>query len=144
MMQKKTRSWDFMPSNIIKPFGTTTLCHIVEMMAMMGIHFKQVDVEKGNLRAEGNGQMITSTLVHGLGIVVTYSMTGAQKFQENRVIPCDELKQLVFGSVPCIMDRPLRMGKDDVARTLKSLGLTKEDQLAFEEKNARQYMFASK
>lgn len=143
MLQKKKRSWDFMPSSIIKPFGTTTLCHIVEMMAMLGVYFKQIDVDKGNMRAEGNGQMMTSTLVHGLGILITYAQTGAQKFQENRVIPCDELKQLVFGIVPCILDRKLRLAKEDIAGTLKGLGLTKEDQALFKDKNDRGFLFAS-
>lgn len=145
MMQKKKRSWDFMPSNIIKPFATTTLCHLVEMMAMLGLYWKQFDLEKG-LRAEGNGYMLTSTTVHGLGIVTTFSMTGpaVPRFEDNRVIPCNALKELVFGSVPCILDRSLELTQEDLPRTLLALGLSKADVKLFLEKQERTQLFGRK
>merc|ERR1712093_438811 len=39
-LQSKTRSWDFMPAAVTKPYATSAICHLVEMMAMLGIYWK--------------------------------------------------------------------------------------------------------
>lgn len=69
-LQSKTRSWDFMPSSITKPYATSAICHLVEMMAMVGMYWKVFDQSLWNLRAEGNGHILTTTEVHGLGVMV--------------------------------------------------------------------------
>ncbi len=84
-LQKKTRSWDFIPSSINKPYATSTICHLVEMMAMLGLYWKVFDQSFWNLRAEGNGFILTSTTVHGLGVMVVFAITGSSTFKENRV-----------------------------------------------------------
>jgi hypothetical protein len=144
-IQKKIRSWDFMPATIIKPFATSALCHIVEMVGMLGMFWKDFKVGEGNLRAEGNGYMLTSTLSQGLGIMLTFSMTGPQvpKFEETRVIPCIEIKDLVFGSVPCILDHNLEVGSTKAAiRTLGTLGCSDDAIRAFELHRDRPFMFS--
>lgn len=70
-LQAKVRSWDFMPTSMSRPFATTTICHLVEMAAMLGMFWKNFDQMNWNLRAEGNGFIITGNQVHGLG---TYSL----------------------------------------------------------------------
>lgn len=73
LIQKKRRCWDFMPLSTIKPFATTTICHIVEMMSMLGLVWREFDVKKADLSAEGNGYMLRSEYMPGLGILARFS-----------------------------------------------------------------------
>ncbi|KAJ8061201.1 hypothetical protein OCU04_010274 [Sclerotinia nivalis] len=139
-LQVKTRSWDFVPSSITRPYATSAICHLVEMMALLGMYWKVFDQIQWNLRAEGNGFILTSTTVHGLGVMVSFSVTGRSKFEENRVIPSNHIKDLCFGTVPNIYDDEEYMKKnpesqnvtlqfgspEDVDTTLESLGCTPE------------------
>jgi hypothetical protein len=110
------------------------------MMAMLGMYWKVFDQIRWNLRAEGNGFILTSTTVHGLGVMVAFAITGKSRFQENRVIPSEDVKELCFGTVPNIFDDPnyleheenaqsldLVFGTpEEVATTLESLGCTSD------------------
>ncbi|KAK0104775.1 hypothetical protein ONS95_005045 [Cadophora gregata] len=139
-LQRKTRSWDFIPSSITKPYATSAMCHLVEMMAMLGLYWKVFDQSIWNLRAEGNGFILTSTTVHGLGVMVTFATTGKSSFKENRVIPCEAVKELTFGTVPNIFDDESYLNRDtqtqslnlvfgapeDVETTLESIGCQAE------------------
>ncbi len=135
-IQAKTRSWDFIPSSITRPYATSAICHLVEVMAMLGVYWKSFDQSIWNLRAEGNGFILTSTTVHGLGVMVSFAVTGRSRFTDNRVIPTHEIKELAFGTVPNIFDEKeaymaraetqsleLVFGTDDdVTNTLESIG----------------------
>ena len=129
-IQRKTRSWDFVPASITRPYATTAICHLVEMTAMLGMYWQRFDGEKWNLRAEGNGLILTSTSVHGLGVMVVFSVTGKSNYAENRLIPSDDVKEMAFGSVPNIFDDnnnfqslDIKLGSpEDVEATLESLG----------------------
>lgn len=138
-LQVKTRSWDFVPSSITRPYATSAICHLVEMMALMGMYWKVFDQIQWNLRAEGNGFILTSTTVHGLGVMVVFAVTGKSKFEENRVIPAEHIKELCFGTVPNIFEEDsylkledpesqslsLKFGSQaDVELTLESFGCT--------------------
>lgn len=139
-LQRKTRSWDFIPSSITKPYATSAICHLVEMMAMLGLYWKVFDQSLWLLRAEGNGFILTSTSVHGLGVMVVFAVTGRSMFREDRVIPCDEVKKLAFGTVPNIFEDKdylnqqtdaqsleLIFGEEEkVTETLESLGCSSE------------------
>jgi hypothetical protein len=37
LIQRKRRCWDFMPLNTTKPFATTNICHLIEIMSMLGL-----------------------------------------------------------------------------------------------------------
>lgn len=135
-LQSKTRSWDFIPSSITKPYATSAICHLVEMMSMLGLYWKVFDQSAWNLRAEGNGFILTSTTVHGLGVMVVFATTGKSTSEERRVIPCQEIKELAFGTVPTIFEDEAYVNKDkdtqslelvfgtaeEVANTLENLG----------------------
>ncbi|TGO27670.1 hypothetical protein BPAE_0038g00160 [Botrytis paeoniae] len=138
-LQVKTRSWDFVPASMTKPYATSAICHLVEMMALLGMHWKVFDQIQWNLRAEGNGFILTSTTVHGLGVMVVFTVTGKSKFEQDRVIPSNDVKALCFGTVPNIFEEKeyleevdtesqsleLKFGsEDDVDLTLESLGCT--------------------
>lgn len=139
-LQSKTRSWDFLPSSITKPYATSAICHLVEMMAMLGLYWKVFDQSIWNLRAEGNGFILTSTTVHGLGVMVVFATTGKANFRANRLIPCEAVKELAFGTVPNIFDDGSYLEREketqshelvfgapeDVETTLESLGCQAE------------------
>jgi hypothetical protein len=118
-LQSKTRSWDFMPAAVTRPYATSTICHLVEMMTMLGLYWKLFDQNTWNMRAEGNGFILTSTTVHGLGVMVAFGTTGKSKFAENRVIPDERLKDLPFGSVPNIFDNPSYLEREKDAQNLR-------------------------
>jgi len=117
-LQAKNRSWDNMPTDVKKPYATTTICHLLEIAAMMGIYWKEWDRSKDRYRAEGNGFILTGTTVTDLGLMFTFQISGGSRFQENRVIPVDEVKELCCGSVSTIF-----RARSDVRR----LGVVTED-----------------
>jgi hypothetical protein len=98
-LQSKPRSWDTMPTGVQKPYATTTMCHLVEMVAMLGIHWREFDRSRDRYRAEGNGYILTGGKVADLGIVFTFQLAGERRFRDTRVIPVQEVKELAFGVV---------------------------------------------
>ncbi|KAK1574767.1 uncharacterized protein LY79DRAFT_360350 [Colletotrichum navitas] len=101
-IQRKLRSWDTMPANVKKPYATTTWCHIIEMLAMLGVYWVEFNRANDRYRAEGNGYTVTGEKVSDLGIMFTFQVHGHSRFEGNRVIPVDETKELCFGFVPTI------------------------------------------
>lgn len=98
-VQAQTLSWDFVP-NFKKPFANTTIGHIVEIAAMLGIHWTTWDSATDRYRAEGNGVMLLGSFIAEQGIVFQLIRHANSEFRENRVIPCHELKRYCFGFVP--------------------------------------------
>jgi hypothetical protein len=118
-LQRKWRSWDSMPSGVTKPYATTTVCHLVEMMAVLGIYWIEFDRSHGRYRAEGNGYQVTGESVTDLGLMFTFQVYGKSEFKGNRVIPVDEVKELCFGVAPTIYrrtldSRKLELSNDDL------------------------------
>ncbi len=133
-VQAKRMSWDSMPSSISRPYATTTISHIVEMTAMLGIYWKEFDRSAGRYRAEGNGYVLTGTHIVDLGIVFTFQICGKSRFEENRIIPADETKEFAFGFVPTIFRenqdiRRLPFSTDDL-HSLGPLALGSRNELA--------------
>lgn len=98
-VQAKERSWDNMPASLKKPYATTTMCHLLELAAMMGIHWKEFDRSVDRYRGEGNGYILTGANVADLGVTFRLQICGKSRFLENRVIPVDEVKELCCGFV---------------------------------------------
>jgi hypothetical protein len=96
LIQRKRRCWDFMPLYATKPFATTNICHLVEMISMLGLVWKEFDMKNSTLAAEGNGYMVTSEYVKGLGILTRFSRLSKAEHKANRIIPCKEIKQLAL------------------------------------------------
>lgn len=142
-VQKKRKSWDTMPANIMKPYATTTMCHLVEMLAALGVYWKVFDRRSDRYRAEGNGFMVLGERMSDLGLLFTFHLNGMSRFERNRVIPVDEIKELCFGWVPTIYRSTydkrrlgvpidlfdlssLRMGSlSEIAETLMIIGCNK-------------------
>lgn len=101
-LQPKVRSWDSMPSEMQKPYATTTICHIVEMAAMLGLHWRDFDRSNHRYHAEGNGYLLTGHDVDDLGVTFSFRKYGMSNFHQNRVIPSEEIKLMAFGNVSTI------------------------------------------
>ncbi|KAM0354409.1 hypothetical protein ACHAPU_001453 [Fusarium lateritium] len=117
-LQRKRKSWDTMPATVLRPYATTTICHLVEMLAALGIYWKEFDRRRDRYRAEGNGFMVLGEKVADLGLMFNFSIYGRSRFEENRVIPVDQVKELCFGYVSTIYsvtldERRLRFPEDD-------------------------------
>ncbi|KAI1135513.1 hypothetical protein F5Y05DRAFT_173672 [Hypoxylon sp. FL0543] len=98
-VQAQTLSWDFVP-NFKKPFATTTICHIVEMAAMLGIYWTMWDSSADRYRAEGNGCILLGSFIPEQGIVFTLIRHDKTVFRENRLIPHNSIKRYCFGFCP--------------------------------------------
>lgn len=136
-MQRKQRTWDSMPEGIKKPYATTTISHLVEIAAMLGIHWKQFDLNNDRYRAQGNGLVLYGSYVDHLGITFTFQKQGKSFFERDRVIPNNDVKRFCFGMAPTIFQREnaskaadeppdigtLQMGSlEEIAQTLQLFG----------------------
>ncbi|KAL7941176.1 hypothetical protein V8C42DRAFT_335554 [Trichoderma barbatum] len=101
-VQRKRKSWDTMPISVTKPYATTTMCHLIEMMAAVGVYWKEFDRKRDRYWGEGNGFMILGERLSDPGIMFSFQVNGQCSFKQNRVIPVDEIKELCFGYVPTI------------------------------------------
>ena len=83
-----------------RPYATTTIGHLVELTALLGVHWKEMNQLDGMYRAEGNGYSLLGRWVSGLGLVFLFAEIGQSFFKETRIIPAPEVKELCFGNVP--------------------------------------------
>ncbi|PTB63286.1 hypothetical protein BBK36DRAFT_1181490 [Trichoderma citrinoviride] len=112
-MQRKKRVWDSMPQGLTKPYATTTISHLVEIAAMLGIHWKNFDLNNDRYRAQGNGFVLYGSYFDNLGIAFTFQKQGPTVFRQDRVIPTHDIKKLCFGLVPTILYREKLVDVDD-------------------------------
>ena len=80
----RTRSWDFMPPDIVRPFASSTVGDIVAIAHRLGMEWKDLRPGENIMRAEGNGQSISSTPIRSLGILLQY--TNDQFLVEDKVV----------------------------------------------------------
>ena len=69
----ETRSWDFLPPDIIKPIARINLCDLAVIAVRLGMEWEQFDPSNGILRAQGNGYTLTSVMVRSLGLMVEFT-----------------------------------------------------------------------
>jgi hypothetical protein len=120
-MQRKRRTWDSMPKDFAKPYATTTISHMVEIAAMLGIHWRQFDLNNDQYRAQGNGFVLYGSYTDGLGICFNIQKQGPTWFEKNRIVPSYIVKQLCFGMAPTILYRDRKVYADEAkgAETLQ-------------------------
>ncbi|XXH00690.1 hypothetical protein Hte_007040 [Hypoxylon texense] len=124
-IQRKQRSWDSMPSSIMGPYATTTICHIIEIAAMLGLHWKEFDRSKDNFLAEGNGFVLKATRVTELGTVFTFQL--AFGFVSTIYRNTEDRRQLEPPAEEVNDSTALQLGTiDEFAETLVSLGCNTE------------------
>lgn len=133
-LQRKRKSWDTMPKNMTKPYATTAMCHLIEMLAALGIYWQEFDRRRDRYRAEGNGFLVLGQKVEDLGIVFSLQIHGQCAFERNRVIPVDEIKELTFGYVPTIYrdttDQSRLRVPSDMPENLSSLQMSNDREIA--------------
>ncbi|KAL0933825.1 modin [Colletotrichum truncatum] len=165
-MQVKKTSFDTNPE-IKKPFATTTISHLVELAAVLGLYWKVFDRDDNRYRAEGNGYSLTGSRISDFGVVFVFEKTGPTVFEANRIIPTSEVKELCFGRVPTLYrpkssDKPedlewqniqktssgnsdlkveiLQLGsRDEIAETLTQIGCNVGTTLFYKDKNKHQH-----
>ena len=64
------RSWDFVPPEVVRPVATIVIGDVAIIARRLGMDWKQFDPLEGSLKAEGNGQTITSATVRSMGTVL--------------------------------------------------------------------------
>lgn len=140
----RTRSWDFMPPEIVRPFATSNVGDIIALAHRLGMRWKDIRPDDGVMRAEGNSQSITSTSVRGFGLLLQYSfdrgtlgkLKRTSVFQRTLTIPSREADMLGFQIVPGSRDLYLpnfvfdkNPSGSTVARLpMKQLGVNREIQ----------------
>ncbi|KAI1129233.1 hypothetical protein F5Y10DRAFT_276924 [Nemania abortiva] len=109
-----------------RPYATTTISHLIELAAILGLYWKQFDRGEDKYRAEGNGLSLRGMRIENLGLVFTFEQVGCFKFEENRVIPTSDVKELCFGNAPTFY-RPGNSSEDvawqDAATTRRQITL---------------------
>ncbi|KAK4232755.1 hypothetical protein C8A03DRAFT_20016 [Achaetomium macrosporum] len=72
MLFERRRSWDFMPPDVIRPYASTTLSDIAILARRMGMVWTEFKPAEGVLQAQSNEHVLTSTVVRGLGLMLSY------------------------------------------------------------------------
>ena len=105
-MRIEERSWDFVPPEVVRPLAVVGVSDIAIMARRLGMFWKQFDPLEGNMRAEGNGFTITSTLVRSIGIVLQIGVSDPlpDEYDMEQVhelyIPSEAADKMGFGIVP--------------------------------------------
>ncbi|KAF5500183.1 hypothetical protein CGCS363_v007131 [Colletotrichum siamense] len=133
-IQRRSTTWTALPSHFKKPYATTTWCHAIELAAALGIYWKDFDRSQDIYRAQGNGYVIKSSIAPDLGTVLTFQVHGRSRFEQFRLIPKDEIKELCFGLVPTIFrsgdTRRLYLQSNNTTPTTEILHLANLDEIA--------------
>ncbi|KAL9603548.1 MAG: hypothetical protein Q9219_001050 [cf. Caloplaca sp. 3 TL-2023] len=109
-------SWDFMAPDIVRPLAETSVGDIAIIVERLGMKWQAFRPEYGEMRAEGNDQMIYSTLDRSTGTILHYAQ-GAKRhglpmnfygefksdshLAEVPTIPTRESDMMRFGILPC-------------------------------------------
>lgn len=105
-MRIEERSWDFVPPEVVRPLAVVGVSDIAIMVRRLGMLWKQFDPLEGNMRAEGNGFTVTSTLVRSIGIVLQIGVSDPlpDEYDMEQVhelyIPSEAADKMGFGIVP--------------------------------------------
>ena len=68
----RSKSWDLMPTEIVRPVAMTSLGDIAVMARRLGMTWKTLDPERGVLAAEGRGHSSSSIEFKALGPTLRY------------------------------------------------------------------------
>lgn len=141
------KSWDFMAPELLRPLAVTNIGDIAVIVQRLGMKWQAFCPEDGEMRAEGNGHIIYSTLVRSIGPILHYAhenvrpmsvdkyihelhdrALGGANSAERQFIHTAEVDMMRFGMVPChslMKYRLFVMGTiNEVCATLDSLDLS--------------------
>jgi hypothetical protein len=86
-----TRSWDFMPVEIVRPFASTTLGCLLTIIDLMKLALFEFKPEEGIIRAIGCGRSISAFRIRGLGLAIEYVSNG-RPLQEMQIEEHDRIE----------------------------------------------------
>jgi hypothetical protein len=109
------------PENVTKPYATTTIAHMVEVSAMLGIYWIVWNREDDRYLAQGNGFILSGSNVEGLGLTFAIQKKGPAVWGANRVVPRYMVKELCFGFCPTTFRLPDEMPSAEESRGIGSL-----------------------
>ncbi|KAL8904673.1 MAG: hypothetical protein Q9207_003123 [Kuettlingeria erythrocarpa] len=106
------RSWDFMPPDVTRPLAMTSIGDIAIMIERLGMTWQAFRPEEGEMRAEGNGHMVYSTLFRSIGPILQYVNGNVPAAAQNklgesiitpqsRTPPTAKVDMMRFGMLPC-------------------------------------------
>lgn len=111
------RSWDFMAPELVRPLAVTYIGDIAIIVQRLGMEWQTFRPEDGEMRAEGNGHIIYSTLDRSIGPILHYAYGQSRDVDLNRygrvhrpvpakllIIPTEEADMMRFGILPCHQD----------------------------------------
>ena len=75
----KQRSWDFMPSEVVRPFASTTVSDIAILALRMGMTWRTFQPNLNKLEAEGGQRILASTTIRGLGMLLQFQRMAANR-----------------------------------------------------------------
>lgn len=80
----------------------TTLGDLCNITMILGMVWHEFDKVTHRYMCEGNGMSVTGTKVRGPNFLFTFFKSHQGSYQENRIIPSAEVRELCFGYVPTI------------------------------------------
>lgn len=144
------KSWDFMAPELLRPLAATNIGDIAVMVQRLGMKWQAFRPEDGEMRAEGNGHIIYSTLVRSIGPIIHYTRENINDMRSDGytkngnktmlsgsydgnlsaeliLINTAEADMMRFGLIPChelMMCKRLAMGTiNEVCATLDFLDI---------------------
>lgn len=94
----------------------TTISNLIALVALLGLHWVIFEPGQDLYRAEGNGFFLQGRFISRLGLAFEFQSDNMNKFEEKRIIPAIEIKELCFGLVPTLF-RDIE-GEDDIFTSL--------------------------
>lgn len=104
------RSWDFMPTDAVRPLASTQFGDLLILCYRMRIRWYDLQLGQRSLRAEGFGHSFTLIEIRGLGFVLEYRFGGSNlaaprddgdDHAANRLfVPSKQADKLAFGLIP--------------------------------------------
>jgi len=78
----RERSWDFQLPDIVLPLAMCSVSDVAVIARRLGMRWKDFRPFEGSLKAEGHFQVMTSTSVRSLGIVMQYSYSWKEDWRQ--------------------------------------------------------------
>ena len=66
------RSWDLMPTDVVRPFASSKVGTVIVLAHRLGMQWRELNPGKGIMNADGNGHTLSSSTIRGLGTVLQY------------------------------------------------------------------------
>lgn len=145
--ESRLQTWDYISPDIVTPYASSTVGDVIALAHRLGMAWSEKDLRPGDgvMRAEGNGQSISSTVIRGFGLLLQYTYDEAshgrttwnddgEEIQPTPLadltIPTEEADKLGFQIIPGVHSLGLPDFEFDyhhnpshVLRAMESLGI---------------------